>query len=42
MSNKLLENFNKELKHRVQMRSTKQNTPEKVLLEAFKYYDTKN
>lgn len=41
-SSKLIEKFNKELKYRLSIKANKRNPPEKVLLDAFKYFDIKN
>lgn len=38
----MIEKFIKEVKHRVKLRSNKRNPPEKVLLDAFKYFDIKD
>lgn len=41
-SSKMIEKFNKELKYRLSIKANKRNPPEKVLLDAFKYFDIKN
>ena len=38
---KLLSKFQKELKHKIEIRSNRKNPPEKLLVDAFKYYDSK-
>lgn len=38
----MIEKFNQEIKYRLNMKANKRNPPEKVLLDAFKYYDIKN
>ena len=38
---KLLKKFQKELKHKIEIRSNRKNPPERLLLDAFKYYDIK-
>lgn len=41
-STKLIEKFEKELKYRTEIKSKNRRTPDKVLLDSFKYYDIKN
>ena len=41
-TSKLIEKFNNELKYRLSIKANKRTPPEKVLLDAFKYFDIKN
>ena len=38
---KLLKKFQREFKHKIEIRSNRKNTSERLLLDAFKYYDIK-
>ena len=39
MSEQLIEKFKQELNYRLSIKETKRNSPSKILLEGFKYYD---
>lgn len=41
-STKLIEKFQKELKNWIEIKCKNKDTPDKVLLNAFKYYDVGN
>lgn len=38
---KLLKKFQREFKHKIEIRSNRKNPSERLLLDAFKYYDIK-
>ena len=38
---KLLKKFQREFKHKIEIRSNRKNPPERLLVDAFKYYDIK-